>query len=209
RKLGLESAPPDPGIFDAGRSLDVSVEYAKGAPDDILIRITIANRGPDPAKVAVLPTLWFRNTWTWGRTGEGYWRKPGISAADSGTLLAEHESLGRFFLAVEGNPSFLFTETATNADRLFNSPNSEPHVKDAFHEYLVHGRADAVSPTPEGTKAAALYRLEIPAGGETTLQLRLYSEECVPAEPFGAGFDGGFNERSSEADGVYAVRPAP
>src|SRR5262249_8625296 len=162
-KRDLEFDLPDTGIFDDGRYFDVFVEYAKGAPDDILIRITIANRGPDPAKVAVLPTLGFRNTWTWGRTGEGYWRKPGISAADSGMLLAEHESLGRFFLAVEGNPSFLFTENSTNAERLFNSPNSEPHVKDAFHEYLVHGRADAVSPTPEGTKAAALYPLAIPA----------------------------------------------
>ncbi|HKF42747.1 MAG TPA: glucosidase [Thermoanaerobaculia bacterium] len=199
----------DTGVFDDGRYFDVFAEYAKGAPDDILVRITIANRGPEAAKLDVLPTLWFRNTWAWGRTGEGYWPRPRISAAAGGTLLAEHADLGRFFLAVEGRPRILFTENTTNAARLFGGANSEPHVKDAFHEYVVHGRAEAVSPAEEGTKAAALHRLEIPAGGETTLRLRLYSEECSPPEPFGAAFDRVFEERLAEADAFYGDRLPP
>src|SRR5262249_3026484 len=149
------------------------------------------------------------NTWAWGRTGEGYWKKPRISASGPGTLLAEHESLGRFQLAADGKPSFLFTENATNAARLFGTPNSEAHVKDAFHEYLIHGQANAVSPSPEGTKAAALYRLEIPAGGEATLRLRLYSEDAAPPRAFGAAFDRVFEERLTEADAFYAERLPP
>jgi hypothetical protein len=208
-KHDLEFELADTGVFDESRYFDVFAEYAKAAPDDILIRITVANRGPEPAKLDVLPTLWFRNTWAWGRMGEGYWPKPRISSAGAGMLLAEHADLGRFRFAAEGRPPFLFTENATNAVRLSGAPNTEPHVKDAFHEYVVHGRADAVSPSPEGTKAAAHYRLEIPAGGEATLRLRLYSVDCVVPEPFGAGFDSVFAERQAEADAFYAARLPP
>jgi len=207
-KLDPEFELADTGIFDENRYFDVFAEYAKAAPEDVLIRITIANRGPDAARLDVLPTLWFRNTWSWGRTGEGYWGKPRIAAA-GGTLLAEHEDLGRFRLAAEGQPvqpELLFTENDTNVARLYGSSNPTPYVKDAFHEYVVRGRADAVSPSAEGTKAAALYRLEIPAGREVTLRLRLSGEAEAPREPFGPGFDRVFSTRLAEADAFYGER---
>ena len=202
----------DTGVFDENRYFDVFVEYAKAAPDDLLIRITVANRGPEAARLDVLPTLWFRNTWSWGRTGEGYWARPRIAAAGAGELVAEHETLGRFRLAADATepgpvrPELLFTENATNAARLFGASNSARYVKDAFHEYVVRGRAGAVSPSAEGTKAAALYRLEVPAGGEATLRLRLAAETEAFREPFGPAFDRVFEERMAEADAFYADR---
>ena len=199
----------DTGVFEADRYFDVFMEYAKTSPDDVLIRITVANRGPEPARLDLLPTLWFRNTWTWGRTGEGYWGKPSIVAGGSGTLAADHESMGRFRLFVEDAPvapELLFTENETNTARLFGSPNATPHVKDAFHEYVVGGRGDAVNPARTGTKAAALYRLEVPAEGEIVVRLRLCSDSGAPREPFGPGFDRAFAARQAEADAFYASR---
>src|SRR3974390_89600 len=133
----------DTGVFDDNHYFDVTVEYAKAAPDDILIRITAANRGPERAALHLLPTLWFRNTWSWGRTGEGYWPKPRITAGE-GAILAEQSSLGRFQLTFDGKPELLFTENEPNVERLFGVPNGSRHVKDAFHEYVVHDRKDAV-----------------------------------------------------------------
>jgi hypothetical protein len=208
-KLEGEFELADTGIFDRNRYFDVFVEYAKESPEDILIRITIANRGPEAARIDVLPTLWFRNTWSWGRGGEGYWRKPRISADGLTSFRAEHESLGRYLLIADptsSSPELLFTENETNVARLFGSTNPAPHVKDAFHEYVVHGRADAVNPGREGTKAAALFRLSIPAGGETVLKLRLASETGQPKEPFGRDFDRVFAKRLVEADAFYRDR---
>src|SRR5216110_2258644 len=162
----------DTGVFDDGRYFDVTVEYAKASPDDILIRVTVANRGPDAAPLHVLPTLWFRNTWSWGRTGEGYWPKPRLARAGDGT----------------------------NVARLFGRPNPSPWVKDAFDEYVVHGRADAVNPEGVGTKAACHYRLEIPAGGAVTLRLRLTAD----AEAGGPDPSRVFADRIREADAFYA-----
>src|SRR5437763_6020708 len=141
----------DTGVFDDGRYFDVFAEYAKAAPDDVLVRVTAANRGPEPAVLHLLPTLWFRNTWSWGRTGaEGYWPKPKLARDGPASVLCAHASLGRFRLAAgpgpDGPPPLLFTENETNAARLFGSPNAGPFVKDAFHEYVVHGRADPVNP---------------------------------------------------------------
>ena len=200
----------DTGIFDGGRYFDVIAEYAKASPNDILIRVTLANRGPEASRLDVLPTLWFRNTWSWGRTGEGYWPKPRIRHAGEGSLLAEQASLGRFRFAAgagpEGRlPGFLFTENETNAARLFDAPNGAPYVKDAFHEYVVQGRSDAVNPEMTGTKACALYRLEVPAGGGITLRLRLSAEDEAPNEPFGNGFDRVFADRIREADDYYSA----
>ena len=200
----------DTGIFDGGRYFDVIAEYAKASPNDILIRVTAANRGPEASPLDLLPTLWFRNTWSWGRTGEGYWPKPRIRHAGEGSLLAEHASLGRFRFAAaagpEGRPpGFLFTENETNAARLFDAPNGAPYVKDAFHEYVVQGRSDAVNPEKTGTKACALYRLEVPAGAGITLRLRLSAEDEAPREPFGDGFDRVFADRIREADDYYAA----
>ena len=200
----------DTGVFDDSRYWDVTVEYAKAAPDDLLIRITVANRGPEAAELHVLPTLWFRNTWSWGRTGEGYWPRPSIRQAPGG-VLARHESLGEFRLSAEadpeGGPRWLFTENETNIARLFDAPNKAPHVKDAFHDAVVNGRMDAVSPAPEGTRAAAWYRLRVPAGESRTLRLRLRSAadgaEEGTAEAFGEAFERTFAGRIHEADEFY------
>jgi len=210
-KLDPEFEIGDTGVFDEDRYFDVFVEYAKASPDDLLIRIGAANRGPDAAPVHLLPTLWFRNTWSWGRTGEGYWRKPVISREAGGALLAEHESLGRFRLEAESSPvepTLLFTENETNVARLFASPNPQPYVKDAFHEFLVHGRKDAVNPREVGTKAAVHYFAEVPGRGDVTVRLRLSSEEESSTDSFGAEFEQIFENRRREADAFYASRLA-
>jgi hypothetical protein len=199
----------DTGAFDDGRYWDVTAEYAKATPDDLLIRITVANRGPDEAELHVLPTLWFRNTWSWGRSGEGYWPKPVIRRAASGTgLVASHESLGEFRFQAErseaADPRWLATENETNAHRLWGAENASAFVKDAFHEVVVHGRRDAANPAGEGTRAAAWYRLTVPAGESRVLRLRLRPDAEARTEPFGAAFDRVFAERIVEADEFYA-----
>ena len=145
-------------------------EYAKAAPDDILIRITISNRGPEAARLHVLPTLWYRNTWSWGAKHEGSTVRPNIKVAGKGLLETEHTELGKCWLAAgpgpDGTtPQFLFTENETNTRELFGVENRTPYVKDAFNEFVVHGRTDTVNPGQAGTKAAVLYQVEIPAGG--------------------------------------------
>ena len=200
----------DTGVFDDGRYWDVTVEYAKGAPDDLLIRITVSNRGADTAELHLLPTLWFRNTWSWGRTGEGYWPRPDIRAARGG-VSATHESLGAFRLVAadgpDGAPRWLFTENETNAKRLFDSPNHARFVKDAFHDAVVRGGMDAVNPAAEGTRAAAWYRLGVPAGESRVLRLRLTAaaeQGADGADPLGEAFERTFATRLSEADEFYA-----
>jgi len=194
----------DTGVFEDGRYFDVTIEYAKASPDDVLIRLTIANRGPEAAPLHVLPTLWFRNTWSWGRTGEGYWPKPRLARAGDAVIAAEHASLGRFRLAAEGRPALLFTENETNVARLFGAPNASPYVKDAFHEYVVHGRTDVVNPEGIGTKAAAHYVLTLPPGGEARLHLRLTAEAEAGGPPSGPDVDRIFTDRIREADAFYA-----
>ncbi len=200
----------DTGVFEEGRYFDVTAEYAKASPNDVLIRITLANRGPEAHRLDVLPTLWFRNTWSWGRSGEGYTRKPHLSAGLAGEVLAEHPELGRFRLRAErgaGAPSeLLFSENETNNQRLYGTENESPFVKDAFHRYLIQGEAGAVDPRREGTKAAFRYRLEIPAGGEVVLRLRLSAESETPAPAFGEDFDALFAAREAEADAFYELR---
>src|SRR5437763_8304824 len=148
----------DAGVFDDDRYWDVTAEYAKSSPDDILIRLTVANRGPEAARLHLLPTLWFRNTWSWGAAyTEGRWPKPRLTRADGRSLVAEHATLGRFRLTAGDRPDgrppeFLFTENENNAQRLFNAPNEGPYVKDAFHEYVIHNRVMLVSPMLQGTK---------------------------------------------------------
>jgi hypothetical protein len=200
----------DTGLFDEGRYFDVVAEYAKAGPDDVLIRIEVANRGPEAAALHVLPTLWFRNTWSWGRSGEGYPSRPSLRAEGAAAVVAEHAELGRFHLEVESGPDgrapeLLFTENETNSERLFGSPNASPFVKDAFHALLIEGRRDAVNPGRTGTKAAAHHRLRVPAGGSVTLRLRLVAEGERAAAPFGPGFDAGFEARRREADAFYAT----
>jgi hypothetical protein len=213
-KFDPEFELPDTGIFDQDRYFDVFVEYAKASPDDILIRITAANRGPEAAVLHLLPTLWFRNSWSWGCGHEGCWPKPFIGRADDGTLLAHHVTLGRFRLAIERLPNgtapkMLFTDNETNSARLFGIAGPTVYTKDAFYEYVVAGRADAVNPKAQGTKAAAYHPLMIPAGGQVTLQLRLCAEAEATSQPFGASFEQVFADRRRDADEFYAARIPP
>jgi hypothetical protein len=195
----------DTGVFDDGRYFDVVAEYAKASTDDVLIRITIANRGPETAEIHVLPTLWFRNTWSWGRNGEGYWAKPVIARDGENRLVAEHPTLGRYQLDSDGSPQALFTENETNAGRLYGEACG-PHTKDAFHERVIHGCAEATNPAGRGTKAAFHHRLSVPAGETVTLRLRLSAEVEAPPFAFGRDFDETFAVRIAEADAFYAAR---
>ena len=167
----LEYELLDTGIFDDDRYFDVFVEYAKAAPEDILVRITVANRGPEAATIHLLPTLWFRNTWALeaGPRPAARWaRSAGVRRS------ASHAGAGRLRASTaEGNPELLFTENETNTERLWRQPNATPYVKDAFHRYVVDGERDAVNPSRSGTKAAAHYVLDVPAGGESVVRLRL------------------------------------
>jgi hypothetical protein len=212
-RLQPEFELTDTGVFDGQRYFDVFVEYAKAAPDDILIRLTIANRGPETAPIHVLPTLWFRNTWSWGRSGEGYWPKSRITRSPDHALHADHVALGGFTMEFETaghDPQWLFTENESNAERLWGSANASPYVKDAFDEYVVHGRKDAVNAAPAGSKAAAYYRLDVPAHGEVVLRMRLHDDRHPAQNPFSSdadtGFDAIFTQRIAEADEFYRNR---
>jgi len=195
----------DTGVFDGDRYFDVLIEYAKAAPDDILVRITASNRGPEEASLHLLPTVWFRNTWWWGRTGEGYWPRPRLSRADDGVVVAEHASLGTFRFFADGTPQLLFTDNESNAKHLWGVEGPR-FAKDGFHEYVVHGRAEAVNPDAVGTKAAALYRATLAPGGSTTVQMRLSAQAEAPAVPFGPAFAQVFDDRIAESDAFYAAR---
>jgi mannosylglycerate hydrolase MGH1-like protein len=202
------------GAFEDGRYFDVLTEYAKNSQNDILVRITVGNRGPEPATLHLLAQLWFRNTWSWGRHSEGYWPKPKITRTEDGSILAEHAALMPFRLEAEpmhgmAAPETLFTENESNVERLFGGKNPSPYVKDGFHDYVVHGRTDAVSPHHVGTKAAYLYRMEVPAQGEQVLHLRFYAENEPPRRAFGSDFEAVFTERIREANLFYTKRIPP
>ena len=197
----------DTGVFDGDRYFDVFVEYAKASPDDILIRITVENRGPEPAALHVLPTVWFRNRWSWDHMPG----RPSLcrSAAPPGAqaVAIDESTYGRRYLYGQGTPALLFTENDTNTERVFGSPNATPFVKDGIDDFVVHGRAGAVNPAETGTKCAAHYRETIDAGGRMVLQLRL--TDTVQEAPFGPGFAAVFRDRIAEADEFYAgVIPA-
>jgi hypothetical protein len=192
----LEYELVDTGTFDDNRYFDVFVEYAKAGPDDILIRVSVHNRGPEAARLHLLPTLWFRNTWSWGDDDP----KPVVREA-GGAVVASHPELGDYTLSCDGSPELLFTGNDTNTERLWNSPNAAPYVKDAFHRYVVAGEQGAVNPAKNGTKAAARYIVEVPAGGCEIVQLRLAAGKA--AKPFGAAFDKAFGERVFDANEFY------
>src|SRR6185436_158877 len=197
----------DTGVFDDQRYFDVFVEYGKASPDDQLIRFTVCNRGPEPAPLHLLPTLWFRNVWSWGRTGEGYGPRPRISRRSERAVETGHAALGSLVLEIFRSVPWPFTENETNFERLFAIGNSSPHVKDAFHECVVQGRRDRVNPAGEGSKAAAWCRLEVPAGGEAVVRLRLRPQEegGERGDAF-ADFDSVMAHRREEADRFYAGR---
>jgi hypothetical protein len=205
----------DTGIFKDDRYFDVFVEYAKAGPDDILVRITAANRGPDTAELHLLPTLWFRNDWSkWIAESNRATKKPSLTQAESAVgsiaIAAEHLSLGRFTLWCEGDASPLFTENETNHERLFpGQKNESPHVKDGIHDFVVYGKQTAVNPERKGTKASAHYRLNIASGKSTVIRLRLSKHSSDPLfQPFDEAFDNVFSVRIQEADEFYrAITP--
>ncbi|MCK6458755.1 MAG: glucosidase, partial [Planctomycetes bacterium] len=198
-RLEMEYELLDTGAFEGDRYFDVLVEYAKASPEDILIRISATNRGPEPAELHLLPTLWFRNTWAF-EEGAG---RPALEEVEGArgrrTARATHPDLGALEFHVEGSATLLFTENETNQRRLFGSENPTPYVKDAFHEYVVHGRKEAVNPARKGTKAAAHHVATIAPGATETLRLRLRAGAARSA-PFGRGFDDAVRERAAEAD---------
>jgi hypothetical protein len=198
----------DTGVFNDNRYFDVFVEYAKAAPDDILIQMKLCNRGPDAATLHLLPTLLFRNTWSWWPDQP----KPSLREKRNGsafaTIAASHAELGEFSLHCEGTPPLLFTENETNNQRLFGSANPTPYVKDGINNYVVAGMQDAVNPDHMGTKSAAHYRLDIAPGETSTIRLRL-SNNGVAGDPFGSQFDQMMAKRKEEADAFYrAMTPA-
>ncbi len=191
----------DTGVFNESRYFDVFVAYAKAAPEDILIRITAYNRGPESAELHLLPTLWFRNTWVW--TGDT--SRPAL-ARQSGPLTAiqaVHDDYGKRWLVCEGAPQLLFTENETNCERFYGTPNRTPFVKDGINEYVVNGQAGAVNPAETGTKAAAYYRLIIAPGERAVLRLRL-TPQPPAADLLNKQFETTFNQRIAEADEFFA-----
>src|SRR3954452_10365635 len=154
----------DTGVFADNRYFDVFVEYAKASPEDVLVRITVHNRGPEPAELHVLPTLWFRNQWAWHGAPDrpSLQRLAGTTGAS--VVRAVDPKLGDRYLYCEGTVPLLFTENETNTQRIFGRPNASPYVKDGINEYIVHDNVNAVNPHRTGTKVAADYRLTVPAG---------------------------------------------
>ena len=195
----------DTGVFNGNRYFDVFAEYAKAGPDDILIRITVANRGPEAATLHLLPTLWYRNTWIWGCKHDGCWIKPHLAATKDSVVEGDHVNFGKhWFVAGPGPdgkaPELLFTENETNSKRLYDTDNYTPYVKDAFHDYVVHGRADTVNPKRVGTKAAAYYRLTIGPGADVVVRCRLSNQPLTPARSLGREFEDVFAARMREAE---------
>jgi mannosylglycerate hydrolase MGH1-like protein/glycosyl hydrolase family 63 len=193
----------DTGAFADGRYFDVEVEYAKADPEDILIRIHVTNRGREAASIDLLPTIWFRNTWSWSPNPH----PPSLARVPGTNVVALQEpKYGRRFLhcdADAGEPVLLFTNNETNCERLYGSPSASPYVKDAFHRFVVDGEQQAVNPEARGTKAAARYALTIGAGEMATISLRLNEREPGTAAEFGELFDAMFDTRRREADEFY------
>ena len=186
----------DTGIFDDDRYFDVFVEYAKADPEDVLIKISVHNRGPESAQIHMLPTLWYRNVWSWGDDDP----KGTVRQSSDQWIGASHPHLGEFTLQCEGVAELLFTENESNASRLWGKPNPTPYVKDAFHEYVISGNREAVNPAKTGTKAAAHYVLDVPAGASKVVRLRLSNK---PDAGSFAKFDEVFAERLADANEFY------
>jgi len=220
------------GVFAENRYFDVFVEYAKADVEDILIKIIVVNRGPEPATLHLLPSLWFRNTWSWGKDDRRPTMRKVSEPDNCHCVEVQHWQYGKRWLLCAGQPQLLFTENQTNYERIFATQNPTPFVKDAFHEYLIHKNQAAINPQQTGTKMAAYYPLTLDPGDSTTLKLRLTdidplgakntdskkvsivsspahagrSEKIPAANDFGTGFDDLFELRQKEADDFYACR---
>ncbi|MGC4014148.1 MAG: hypothetical protein QM755_06450 [Luteolibacter sp.] len=187
----------DTGIFDENRYHDIFVEYAKGGPDDICIRITLANRGPEASPLHLLPNLWFRNVWSWG------WKepppKPSLWLESPGVVHASHATLGEYRFTFDGDVPVLFTENDSNTQRLWDQSNATPFVKDAFHRHVIDGETDAINPANSGTKCTPHFQFDLAAGETRVVHLRLtrQGETAPDAESV-------FADRIREADEFYA-----
>jgi hypothetical protein len=192
----------DTGIFDDNRYFDIFVEYAKATCEDILIRISVANRGPEPARIHLLPTVWFRNTWSWGHDVP----RPSLRRCNDSPAVIElnEPDYGRRWLIGEGAPELLFTENETNARRLYGASDGTPYAKDGINDYLVAGADGAVNPAKTGTKAAAHYALTVEPGETVVIHMRL-ADSTAGAGIFDAEFDRIFAERQDEADEYYST----
>jgi len=191
----------DTGVFDEDRYFDVFIEYAKAAPEDTVIRISVANRGPEPATLYVLPTLWFRNAWSWDKQVS----KPELRGSRTGSMSvisATHPEIGTYQLYCDGASELLFTENETNSERIFHTPSASPYVKDGINNYLVHGVHDAVNPAQTGTKASALYRITVPANSTVAIDLRLARAGASAGDE---ALGGVLALRQREADEFYAT----
>jgi len=221
----------DTGVFSENRYFDVFVEYAKADVEDILIKLIVVNRGPEAATLHLLPSLWFRNTWSWGKDDRRPTMRKTVGPDNCQCVELQHWQYGKRWLLCAGQPQLLFTENQTNYERVFAGENPTPFVKDAFHEYLIHKNQAAINPQLTGTKMAAYYPLTLGPGDSTTLKLRLTdmdplggispdshkadiaspghadpNEEVPAANDFGTGFDRLFELRQKEADDFYASR---
>ena len=201
----------DTGVFAGDRYFDITVEYAKQSPNDILVRITIENRGPEAAILHLLPTLWFRNTWAWGRTGEGFPARPSIDRDGDAGVRATHETLGGFRMVAGVDPAghaprWLLTENDTNTHRLYGLADGPVLVKDAFHTHVIAGGATEAGTVARGTKAAAWYRLDVAAGSSATVRVRLFADDEAPAVPMHSSFDRIVDQRRQETEAFYEAR---
>ena len=198
----------DTGIFDDDRYFDVFTEYAKAGPDDVLIRIQAFNRGPEEATLDLLPTVWFRNTWSWGLGTRRQRLRQVEGEAGTRAIDIESEYYGKLTLSCEGAPELLFTENESNARRLWGADNDSAYVKDGIGDYVIRGAQDAVHPEHKGSKASARYTLKIPAGKSATVRLRL-SNAKAPGGAFGPEFDAVFEDRIREANQFYSSLATP
>ncbi len=193
-------------VFDKDRYFDIFVEYAKAGPEDMLMRVTVTNRGPEAAALDLLPTLWFRNTWSWQANSQ----RPALSRYQHesfptlGLVKAENDYYGTRWLYCDEQPTLLFTENDTNTERLYGTPNASPYVKDSINDYIVHGKQDAINPAQTGTKVAAHYHLTLAPGETQIIQLRFSDESPENLVPFNKTFSNLFTQRIQEADQFYA-----
>ncbi len=195
----------DTGVFRENRYFDVFVEYAKAGVEDIAIKITACNRGPEDHDLHILPTVWFRNTWSWGSAGEKPMLRAESNALANPVIELEGTQYGKHYLMCGGEPKLLFTENETNNEKIFGQPNRAPFVKDAFHRHLIQGEKHATNSDLTGTKCAAHYQARIPAGGQTELRLRLTNQMPHP-ELLAENFDQVMNDRFTEAEEFYRGR---
>ena len=201
-KHALEVELIDTAVFDEDRYFDVFIEYAKASPEDLLIRLEIVNRGPEAAEATVLPTVWFRNTWSWGLGPKRPQLRRGEAVGDASVIDFDHEYYGHRLLLCDGLPQLLFTENETNTRRLYGVESGSPYVKDGINDYIVHGAKEAVNPEQIGSKAAAHYVLTLGPGEAATIRLRFTNQEAVTSA-LGKEFETIFSRRKKEADEFY------